>query len=862
MIRGEPPDQPWSPRSGVGGDAPSPPGAVSGAESDRIERFLREVAAEPGRVEQIQLLRTLPARPARFEGEDDDPPLDLDPRMRRCLLERGIDRLYSHQARAVRLALDGRNVVVVTSTASGKTLCYNIPVLESFLRGPRGQAEEGTARNQSPGGVYALYLYPTKALAQDQMRVLDDLLRGLGLSVEAGVFDGDTEPERRRRLRRLGRIILTNPDMLHQTILPHHSGWSGLFRGLKYVVVDEIHSLRGIFGSNVANVLRRLKRIAAHYGSRPQFLAASATIRNPAEHAERLLGEPVEVVDGDGSPRGERTYLLWNPPLVRGSDGRLHRRGAVSTAVDLLPELLRRDIRTICFAQARNTVELILRYVWDRLKGGRSTAPLAEKIESYRGGYLPSERREIERRLFDGELLGVVSTNALELGIDVGGLDACLHVGYPGTVASFQQRSGRAGRRARRSLVIFVARPEPIDQFFMRHPETFFDRSPESAVIEPDNPYILTKHLICAAYELPLGAADAGLFGGEGLFPGVIRLLEKAGRFREAGGRWFLVDGDYPAKRVKLRTASDENFTIFERKSQQIIGELDYVAGLLSLYEGAIYIHRSETHFVEELDVKNRIARIRRDESGYYTQALCQKRVTVDEAIESRSLTPPARSELGLSEVTVETRVTGYKKVRFRSVENVGYGEVNLPPLILSTVAVHLDVEQAMVDRSMLFGADFFQSGLQGVGRLLSSFFPFFVMGDPQDLDYAIEGRRIYLYDLYPGGIGHAEKAFELFERILDASREQVAACGCSAGCPSCVLPASTRYEIGMEPSILEYPFPKEAARYILHLLCGAEEYRPRLDPIPCPLAPLAVEPAPALDPRVVRRVNRALDSL
>ncbi len=862
MIRGEPADHPWSPRPVGGADAQSPPEADGVAETDRIESFLREVAAEKGRAEQIQLVRTVAAQPARFEGEEGEPPLVLDPRIRRCLRERGIDRLYSHQARAIRLANEGRNVVVVTSTASGKTLCYNVPVLESLLGAAGGEGEAGAARTPSPGGSYALYLYPTKALAQDQMRILEDLLRGLGLSVEAGVFDGDTEPDRRRRLRRQGRIILTNPDMLHQTILPHHGGWSGLFRGLKYVVVDEIHSLRGIFGSNVANVLRRLKRVASHYGARPQFLAASATIRNPAEHASRLLGEPVEVVDGDGSPRGERTFLLWNPPLVRGSDGRTHRRGAVSTAVDLLPELLRRAIRTICFAQARNTVELILRYVWDRLKGSRSTAPLAGKVEAYRGGYLPRERREIERRLFQGELLSVVSTNALELGIDVGGLDACLHVGYPGTVAGFQQRSGRAGRRARRSLVIFVARPEPIDQFFMRHPETFFERSPESAVIEPDNPYILTKHLICAAYELPLGAADAAHFGGEELFAGVIRLLEKAGRMREAAGRWYLVDGDYPAKKVKLRTASDENFTIFERTSNEIVGELDYVAGLLSLYEGAIYLHRSETHFVEELDVKNRIARIRRDESGYYTQALCQKRVTVDAVIESRSLTPPARSDLGLSDVTVETRVTGYKKVRFRSVENVGYGAVDLPPLVLSTVAVHVDVAQAMVDRSMRFGADFFQSGLQGVGRLLSSLFPFFVMGDPQDLDYAIDGRRVYLYDLYPGGIGHAEKAFELFERILEASREQVSTCGCSAGCPSCVLPASTRYEIGMEPSILEYPFPKEAARYILHLLCGAEEYSPRLEPISCPPAPPAVEPAPALDPRVVRRVNRALESL
>ena len=810
------------------------------------------------------MLLDVPPREACFEGEGGEPILDLDPRWRSYFKERGIGRLYSHQARAIRLIQEGRNVVVVTSTASGKTLCYNVPVLDRFLRAPPAGPAPGVpgapSREFPSGGAYALYLYPTKALAQDQMRVLDGMIRGLGLEVEAGVFDGDTDPDTRRRLRRMGRIILTNPDMLHQSILPHHGGWSGLFRGLQYVVVDEIHSLRGIFGSNVANVIRRLKRIAAHYGARPRFIAASATISNPREHAECLLGESVEVVDEDGSPRGARTLVLWNPPLLRRPDGTVRRRGAVSTAVDLLPELLSREVRTICFAQARSTVELILRYCWDRMRRNRSLAPLADKLESYRAGYLPGERRQIESRLFSGELLGVVSTNALELGIDVGSLDACLLVGYPGTIASFHQRSGRAGRRGDRSLVILIARPDPIDQYFMRHPESVLEKSPESAIIEPGNPYILTKHLICAAYELPLGPSDAVHFGGEPFFSGVLRLLGEGGRLREAAGRWHLVDPDFPAKMVKLRTVGDENFTIFEVTTNRIVGELDWVAGLLSLYEGAIYMHRSETHFVEKLDVVNRIARIRRDESGYYTQALCQKRVRVDEGMESRPLREPGSGDLALSEVTVETRITGYKKVRFHSVENVGYGDVDLPPLILQTVSAHLDLRQDAVDLAMRHGADFFQSGLQGVGRVLSSLLPFFVMGDPQDLDYYIDGKRIYLYDLYPGGIGYAEKAFEIFERILEAARGHVAACPCPAGCPGCVLPASTRYEIAMEPAILEYPFPKEAARFLLHLLSGAGPYVPRLEPVQVPPLPPALEPSAPLDPRTVRRVKRALE--
>jgi len=824
-----------------------------------LASFIDDVLRRPSHADQIEWLRTEPAREAVFAPlaapESDDGSggdetagfYGLDPRWQRFLAEQGIERLYSHQAEALDHVRDGKNVVVVTGTASGKSLCYNLPVLDYFLTGQKG---------------YALYLFPTKALSQDQMRILDSYLQGLELGVVAGVFDGDTDPAMRRRLRRNGRIILTNPDMLHRSILPNHGGWAGLFAGLRYVVVDEVHSLRGIFGSNVANVIRRLRRLAHHYGAKPQFIAASATIANPRKHVECLLGEEVELVDRDGSPKGSRTYVLWNPPIEDRPDGSRFRKGPLGTAVRLLPELLKRDIRTITFCQARSTVELLLRYVWDRLRSNESTRPLADKLESYRAGYLPWERRKIEQRLFDGDLLGVVSTNALELGIDIGGLDACILIGYPGTIASFLQRSGRAGRRSRHSLVLLIGGSDPMDQYFMRHPESFFEKSAENAVIEPQNPYVLTKHLLCASYELPLSEADAKTFTGDDtpggnvtLLRGVLEVLCQAGHLREAEQRWHYITQDFPAKKVKLRTIGEENFTIYESGSQRIIGELDYVAGLLSLYEGAIYIHRSETHFVEKLDVVNQIARIRKDDSGYYTQALCQKRVHVDETLDERNW---RRTRLELSEVTVETRITGYKKVRFRSMENIGYGEVDLPPIVLPTVSVHFEIPEAGVESAMRHGADFFRSGLHGLSRLFSSLLPLFVMNDPRDMDYFIDGRRVYIYDLYEGGIGYAEKAYEIFERVLEAALAHVRSCRCDAGCPSCVLPTSTRYEIAMEPSIREFPYPREAARFLLHDLLEKEPYEPRLEAVDVVARPAAVSSHEALDPRLVRRIRRA----
>ncbi len=810
------------------------PGADSSS-SPSIDEALQSIRRRVARRDEIRAIEHVPARAARHaEGT-----VDLDERILAHLEKSGVWPLWSHQAEAVQHVLDGRHVVVASSTASGKTYCYNLPVLDAVLRGDN---------------AYALYLFPTKALAQDQMRTLGRLIADLDIKAEAGIYDGDTEPVMRQRLRKNGRIVLTNPDMLHAAILPHHGGWAGLFSNLKYVVVDEMHTLRGIFGSHVGNVMRRLRRICRHYGSDPVFIGASATIANPGEHASRLLGVDVEVVDQDGAPRGKKTYVLWNPPIFTRDDGTSFRKGAPSVAVRLLPELVRRGIKTICFGRARNTVELILRYIRERARDRKSHQDLLPRIEAYRGGYLPSERRAIESRLFGGDLDGVVATSALELGIDIGGLDACLIAGWPGSVSSFLQQAGRAGRRNDSSLVFFIAGQEPVDQFFMRHPDVLFERSPEHAIIEWSNPYIMVRHLVCAAYELPIEEKDETLFG-ENLLP-MVRMLAEDSRLKETAGKFYYVDNGYPAQDVKLRTASDENFTIFEMGPEKIVGELDYVAGMLSLYEQAVYIHRTETHLVERMDYVNKIVHIRRKETGYYTQALCQKQVTVRDEWEHGDVNG---GRLSLGEVDVVTHITGFKKVRFHTLENIGYGKLDLPPLELDTVAMYLDVADDVVRTTDAYGPDFLRSGLHGLARLFRQMLSIQAFCDPGDLDTFIDGQRVYVYDLYPGGIGFSEVGYEKFQTVLEASLEAAVDCDCAAGCPSCVLPANTRVETYMEPAILEYPYPKEAARFLLHALLGMGAYEPDLSGVQIREVVAPPVPEPELDPRTERKVDKVI---
>ncbi|MCA8960911.1 MAG: DUF1998 domain-containing protein, partial [Planctomycetes bacterium] len=479
---------------------------------------------------------------------------------------------------------------------------------------------------------------------------------------------------------------------------------------------------------------------------------------------------------------------------------------------------------------------------------------LVPRIEAYRGGYLPSERRAIESRLFGGDLDGVVATSALELGIDIGGLDACIVAGWPGSVSSFLQQAGRAGRRNASSLVFFVAGQEPVDQYFMRHPDALFERSPESAVIEWSNPYIMIRHLVCAAYELPLEQADEALFGRD-LLP-MLRMLAEEGRLKETSGRFYYVDRDYPAQDVKLRTASDENFTIYRYGEEAIVGELDYVAGMLSLYEQAVYIHRTETHLVERMDPVNKIVHIRKKETGYYTQVLCQKNVTVRDEWEQRD---ERGGRLALGEVDVVTHITGFKKVRFHTLENIGYGKLDLPPLELDTVALILDVADGVVRATDEYGPDFLRSGLHGLARLFQQMLSIRAFCDPGDIDTFIDGQRVYVYDLYPGGIGYSEVGYQQFEAILEAALEAADDCPCDAGCPSCVLPADTRVETYMEPAILEYPYPKEAARFLLHALLGRGLYEPKLAGVPIRSVTPPEVPPPELDPRTERKAQKAI---
>ncbi len=807
--------------------------AAGSAGGARIAAALERIRTHVARPGEIRHLHTVPARAASPAGT----PPALDGRLLEYLEESGLWPLWSHQAAAIECALAGRHSVVASSTSSGKSLCYHLPLLHSLLRAPSG---------------YALLLYPTKALAQDQMRALGGMIERLGLEVEAGIYDGDTEPVMRRRLRRTGRIILTNPDMLHTGILPHHGGWAGLFANLRYIVVDELHTLRGIFGAHAGNLMRRLRRIARHHGSDPVFIATSATIANPAEHAERLLGVPVTVIADDGSPRGEKTYVIWNPPLGERPDGMTFRKGAPSVAVRLLPELVRQGVKSICFGRSRNSVELILRYIGERAR--RRGAGPALRFEAYRAGYLPNERREIEARLFSGDLGGVVATNALELGIDVGGLDACVIAGWPGTVSSFLQQSGRAGRRNAPSVVFLIGGQEPVDQYFMRHPEALFERTPEHATGDWTNPYVRVRHLLCAAYELPLEDRDREFFGDD--LPALAALCGEEGKLREAAGAWYYAERDHPAARVKLRTAADENWTIYELGAERVIGELDWVAGLFSLYEGAVYLHRSETYVVEQMDVVNRVVKIRRTETGYYTQALVEKRVTLREKWDGRA-EPGAR--VRVAEVDVVSRVTGYKKVRFHTTENVGYGVVEVPPLELDTVALAIDLDGETLRAGDPWGPDFLRAGMHGLARLAREMLAIRAMCDPADLDTYIDGARIYLYDLYPGGIGYAEVGFEQYRALLLATLDALAGCPCPAGCPSCVLPGSARVETAVEAAILEYPYPKEAARFILHLLLGLERWVPRLEGVAL-AAPAPPDPPPRpLDARTERRARKAL---
>jgi DEAD/DEAH box helicase domain-containing protein len=773
-----------------------------------VDRFLQLIEASRDYQNQIVWCEHLAAREAQFA----EPTAPVAAALREALAAEGIERLYTHQAAALDAAGRGEHVAVVTSTASGKTLTYNLPVLTAMLENPAARA---------------LYLFPTKALAQDQLRVLERLVsRVEGLDLDMGTYDGDTAQTRRSALRDSGRILLSNPDMLHSGILPFHSRWSHYFANLRYVVVDEIHTYRGIFGSNVANVLRRLRRVCRHYGSDPQFILCSATIGNPGEHAERLLGLPVTVVDNNGAPRGPRTFVMWNPPFI--DDPPRTRASYNIEARRLMTALIAEaGAQTIAFVRTRLGAELLYRYTKESL--AQVSVKLSETIRPYRGGYLAQERREIERLLFSQQLMGVTSTNALELGIDVGSLDAALIVGYPGSISSTWQEAGRAGRGFEESLAVLIARETPIDQYLMRHPEYFFGRNPERAIIDPENPFVLYRHIRCALQELPVTGDDEALFGR--YLGGVLEILGQEGQARQLKGRWYWAGPAAPAREVNLRNSDEYNFTIHNLDSGQVIGEIDIWGAYTMLHPEAVYMHEGETFFCEKLDLEQKVAYVRPGELDYYTMAESDTTVRVLDLADDPSIEKTWRvSQMGFGPVEVTQLVHMYRKTKFHSLDSLGWGGLDLPPVTLDTVACWLTPPPAALTRVRQFGRDPYE-GMLGVSNAVKGVLPLQVLCEPSDVGATVDSSNfgaptLFVYDLYTGGLGFARKCYDLVEDIFHAALKLIEECPCEYGCPSCVgspQPPGTREEPGPGR-----PLPdKEAALCLLHDLLGLEPYVP-----------------------------------
>ncbi|MBI1354026.1 MAG: DEAD/DEAH box helicase [Acidobacteria bacterium] len=718
----------------------------------------------------ITTIRRQPAREAEFA----EMPAAVDPRLKRVLAQRGIERLYSHQAAAFDLIADGRNVVVVTPTASGKSLCYNLPVLNALLGDPHATA---------------LYLFPTKALSEDQLESFHGTVEAMGADIKAFTYDGDTPGDARRQVRRRANVVLTNPDMLHAGVLPHHTKWSRFFEKLRYIVIDELHTYRGVFGSHLANVLRRLRRIASFYGSKPQLIACSATIANPKELAEALTEEPFEAIDRNGAPAGEKYFVCYNPPVVNQQLG--IRRSYINEARRMAQVFLDRGRQTLIFANNRLATEILVRYLKDSYE--RSGGP-SQAIRGYRGGYLPKERREIERQIREGEILGVVATNALELGVDIGSLDACVLAGYPGSIASTWQRSGRAGRRQSASLTVLVASSAPLDQYIIEHPEYFFETQPERAAINPDNLEILIAHLKCALFELPLH--DGEKFGphetGE-----LMKFLQDVGVAHHAGGAWHWASEAYPADAVSLRSISSDNFVVVDQTGEpRVIGEVAFTAALTTLHEKAIYLHQGKLFHVERFEYGERKAYVKQVECDYYTDAIDYTQVKILDAFDDRTLGPLIANH---GEVRLTRQIIGFKKIKFYTNENVGAGDLQLPEQEWHTTAFWLHFPAVYLASLQDFSPTERQNGVVGLGNVLRTIGALLLMSDVRDLGLAVTGDEpdarglfepdLFLYDNFPGGIGQSEPLFRMREMLLAKAVELIEGCACEAGCPSCVGP-------------------------------------------------------------------------
>lgn len=746
-----------------------------------LTQFLGQLRENPAFMENVSHWETIPAKEAVYESF----PETIHPGIPPVLSSRGIYRLYSHQRRAFDLVEAGKNVCVVTPTASGKTMCYNLPVLNRILREPDARA---------------LYLFPTKALSADQVSELYELIEAMGVDIKTYTYDGDTPAAARRAVRQAGHIVVTNPDMLHSGILPHHTKWVKLFENLRYIVIDEIHAYRGVFGSNLANVIRRLMRLCRFYGSNPQFICCSATIANPGELAQMLTGQPVELIDQSGAASGEKHIVFYNPPIINRQLG--IRKSALQETLRIASMLVDNDISTIVFGKSRLTVEVMTRHLKERVKDPLGNAG---RVRGYRGGYLPTLRREIERGLRRGDIRAVVSTNALELGIDIGQLDACVMCGYPGTIASTWQEAGRAGRRKNTALTVVVASSAALDQYIVTHPEYFFGHTPENALVHPDNLYVLLNHVKCAAYELPFEEGESyasGVSTSE-----LLEYLCEEQILRQTGGRYYWMAEEFPAADLSLRSATSENFLIIDISRPEhrvVIGEMDRYTVPMLLHAHAIYMHEGQQYQVEKLDFSEKKAYVRAVDVDYYTDADLNTSVKVLDVLKEQ---PLGNGMLQYGEVLVTWLVTMFKKFKLDTQETLGFGPVDLPELEMPTNACWWALDETLTAG---FSMDDLQGGMLGVANALRQIIPLYLMCSPGDICVQYRVRdpftklpTIIVFDNYAGGIGLSERVYGMRNMIFSDVYEMIKGCGCAGGCPSCVGPLAEVGENGKKTALL-----------------------------------------------------------
>jgi DEAD/DEAH box helicase domain-containing protein len=728
-----------------------------------VQELLEDLQHDLSFTEHVSYWRTIPAT----EAKSSEIPIDLDLDIRKALANRGITALYTHQKDAYNTARKNENIVAVTPTASGKTLCYNLPVLQQVM-------EDKNSR--------ALYLYPTKALAQDQKSEMNELITEIGADIKSYTYDGDTPANVRQVIRKAGHIVMTNPDMLHSAILPHHTKWVSLFENLKYVVIDELHTYRGVFGSHVANVIRRLKRICKFYGSDPIFICTSATIANPQELAESLVGESVRLIDNNGAPSGKKHFIFYNPPVV--NQPLNIRRSATLETKRIARKFLKNKIQTIVFARSRVRVEILLTYLQELTKREIGT----KSIRGYRGGYLPKQRREIESGLRNGEILGVVSTNALELGVDIGQLQVCIMNGYPGNIASTWQQAGRAGRRQDESVVIMIASSSPLDQYVVQNPDYFFKRNPETARINPDNLIILVDHIKCASYELPFKKGDT--FDGVDIEE-ILTFLSEEQVLHHQRDKWYWMNDSFPAHNISLRSASQENVVIVnisDVSNVRVIGEMDRFSAMTLLHDEAIYIHEGTQFQVEKLDYEEKKAFVREVDTDYYTDAnlaVSLKVLEVDQEQQNGCI------ETAFGDVMVNAMATIFKKIKFGTHENIGSGPISLPEEELHTSSAWISFTDTLTER---YTEQELENSLIGLSNVMRQVVPFFLMCDSSDVFVTPQVKAvhsgmptIFFYDRYPGGIGLSKELFNKFPIVLEQAKTIINRCKCDIGCPACI---------------------------------------------------------------------------